>query len=127
MSDDRFWAEALAEAEAADSVDPLRAFRDRFRLPVGVIYLDGNSLGLAPEAALSTLVLAAEEEWARDLITSWNKAGWFDLATRYGDIVGEIVGAAPGQIVRLRHHVDQYLQGTACLSRIETGSISDRG
>ena len=99
MSDDRFWAQALAEAEAADSVDPLRAFRDRFRLPAGVIYLDGNSLGPAPEAALSTLVLAAEEEWARDLITSWNKAGWFDLATRYGDIVGEIVGAAPGQVV----------------------------
>mgnify|MGYP001053219781 CR=1 FL=1 len=99
MSDDGFWASALAEAEAADAQDPLKEFRDRFRLPAGVIYLDGNSLGPAPEAALAALAGAAEEEWARDLITSWNKAGWFDLPTRYGDIVGRVVGAAPGQIV----------------------------
>lgn len=99
MSDDGFWASALAEAEAADAADPLAAFRDRFRLPPGVIYLDGNSLGAAPEAALATLARAAEQEWARDLITSWNRAGWFDLATRYGNILGQIVGAAPGQIV----------------------------
>ena len=52
MADDGFWMRALAEAEAADAADPLARFRERFRLPPGVIYLDGNSLGPAPEAAL---------------------------------------------------------------------------
>ena len=55
MPDDGFWAAALAEAEAADAADPLAGFRDRFRLPPGVIYLDGNSLGPAPEAALAAV------------------------------------------------------------------------
>jgi kynureninase len=30
------------EAQALDSADPLRAYRDRFALPEGIIYLDGT-------------------------------------------------------------------------------------
>jgi kynureninase len=82
---------ALAEAEAADAADPLARFRRRFRLPPGVIYLDGNSLGPAPEAALAALAEAAEREWAAGLITRWNRAGWFELPTRLGDLVAPVV------------------------------------
>ncbi len=98
MSDDGFWAAALAEAEAADAADPLAGARARFRLPPGVIYLDGNSLGPAPEEALAELSRAAEGEWAQDLIQSWNTAGWFELPLRYGDLIAPIVGAAAGEI-----------------------------
>jgi kynureninase len=62
-----------------------------------VIYLDGNSLGCAPEAAMGELARAAEEEWARDLIGSWNKASWFELPTAYGDLIAPIVGAEAGR------------------------------
>ncbi len=99
MSDDAFWAEALAEAEAADLDDPLREARARFLLPPGVIYLDGNSLGCAPLAALDRLQHAAGIEWARDLIGSWNAAGWFDLPVQCGDLLAPILGAEPGEVV----------------------------
>ncbi len=99
MSDDAFWAAALAAAEACDAADPLRGARGAFALPAGVIYLDGNSLGPAPRAALAELARAAGEEWGRDLITSWNKAGWFDLPTACGDLIAPIVGAEAGEVV----------------------------
>jgi kynureninase len=99
MSDDGFWAAALAEAEAADAADPLRGMQARFRLPPGVIYLDGNSLGPAPKAALAELARAAEGEWAQDLIASWNKAGWFAAPSDYGDLVAPILGAEAGEVV----------------------------
>ena len=82
---------------AGDSVDPLRAFRDRFSLPEGIIYLDGNSLGPMPRTAAGVLNRTIEREWGQDLIKSWNSAGWFDMPGRIGDRVGTLIGAAPGQ------------------------------
>lgn len=87
------------DVEAMDDADPLRAMRDRFALPSGIIYLDGNSLGAAPVAALAQVEIAAREEWASNLIRSWNTAGWFDLPTDLGDRIGRLVGAQAGQIV----------------------------
>jgi kynureninase len=82
---------------ARDSVDPLRGFRDRFHIPEGVIYLDGNSLGPMPVAAASVLNRTIEQEWGQDLVRSWNSAGWFDMPARLGDRIGALLGAAPGQ------------------------------
>jgi kynureninase len=89
----------LAAIEARDAADPLRHMRDRFVLPKGVIYLDGNSLGAASKDVFIELDKAAKEEWAEGLIRSWNKAGWFDLAVDLGDKIGRLIGAAQGETV----------------------------
>lgn len=88
-----------ADVSNLDQADPLRDMKSRFRLPERMIYLDGNSLGAAPEQVFSDLAQASEHEWAQDLITSWNKAGWFELPSSLGDQLGALVGAAPGQLV----------------------------
>lgn len=88
-----------AAAQAMDAADPLAGFVDAFALPEGVIYLNGNSLGPAPQAALARVAQAAHEEWSQGLITSWNKAGWFALPYRLGDRVAGLIGAAPGEVV----------------------------
>ncbi len=81
-----------------DANDPLAAMRDRFHLPEGLIYLDGNSLGPAPKAAFSGFAHVIEQEWAEQLIGSWNSAGWFAAPKVLGDRLGGFLGAAPGQI-----------------------------
>jgi kynureninase len=89
----------LAAIEAMDAADPLRSFRNRFTLPEGVVYLDGNSLGAAGPAVFDEIRKAAVEEWGVGLIRSWNSAGWYDLPVRLGDRIGRLIGAAPGQTV----------------------------
>jgi kynureninase len=88
-----------ASIVSLDQQDPLRSKRDAFFLPDGVIYLDGNSLGPVPKAALRELKIAAQQEWGEDLIRSWNKAGWFDLPATLGDRIARLIGAAPGETV----------------------------
>ncbi len=82
--------------DAADALAPLRAL---FALPEGVIYLDGNSLGARPKAALARAQDVIAREWGDDLIRSWNTAGWFDLPKRLGDRLAPLIGARAGEVV----------------------------
>ena len=82
-----------------DARDPLARLRAEFELPEGVIYLDGNSLGPLPRSARERARLVIEEQWGRDLIASWNKAGWFALPQRLGDRLAPLIGAGPGEVV----------------------------
>ncbi|WP_288381257.1 kynureninase [uncultured Massilia sp.] len=88
-----------ADCVARDLQDPLRALRDRFDLPQGVIYLDGNSLGARPKAALARAQDVVAREWGVDLIRSWNTAGWFELPKRLGDRLAPLIGAQAGEVV----------------------------
>jgi kynureninase len=89
----------LEDCRASDARDPLRGLRDLFTLPDGVIYLDGNSLGVMPRAAPARVAQAVTEEWGQGLIRSWNEAGWFSLPQRLGDKIAQLVGARPGEVV----------------------------
>jgi kynureninase len=87
-----------ADCAALDIQDPLAILRDRFELPEGVIYLDGNSLGARPRAALARAHEVVALEWGQDLIKSWNSAGWFEMPKRLGDRLAPIIGARPGEV-----------------------------
>src|SRR3982751_6089799 len=89
----------LQTCQQRDAADPLRGLRDQFILPEGVIYLDGNSLGVLPKTAAARVAQAVTEEWGQGLIRSWNSAGWFSLPQRLGDKIARLVGANPGELV----------------------------
>jgi kynureninase len=90
---------ALGEAQQLDADDPLAFARERFRLPDGIIYLDGNSLGALPADAPAVLAETAERQWGEDLIASWNVHGWIDWPTRIAAKLAPIVGARPGELL----------------------------
>ncbi|MGL5858743.1 MAG: kynureninase [Angustibacter sp.] len=88
-----------ARAVKLDATDPLGHIRDRFVLPDGVVYLDGNSLGPLPAGVREAVDDVVVRQWGRDLIGSWNTHDWWGAPRRVGDAIGRLVGAAPGQVV----------------------------
>src|SRR3954451_4738447 len=74
------FADLRAEAAARDARDPLAPFRARFYRRPGVIYLDGNSLGLASKDA-EAAITAAVEDWKRYGIDGWlgGDRPWFTV------------------------------------------------
>ncbi len=86
------------DCEARDRADPLATLREQFVLPEGVIYLDGNSLGVLPRATPARIREVVECEWGQDLIRSWNTAGWIHLPHRVGAKIARLVGAEAGEL-----------------------------
>lgn len=70
--------------------------RDLFDLPKGITYLDGNSLGPLPKAAVERARQTMADQWGPMLITGWNKAKWMELPGRLGDRIGKLIGAPAG-------------------------------
>jgi len=87
------------DALALDAADPLASLREQFALPPGLIYLDGNSLGVLPKTAAARVQQVVQDEWGSGLIRSWNAAGWMALPQRVGDKIARLVGAGAGQLV----------------------------
>lgn len=73
--------------------------RDQFQIPDGLIYLDGNSLGVLPRSVATRVADVVQREWGHDLIRSWNSAGWFEMPQRVGDKIARLIGAGPDQVV----------------------------
>ena len=99
---------------ARNSTDPLAPLRALFAMErvdrQGVIYLDGNSLGVLPVATPARIAAVAETEWGEGLIRSWNTAGlpraksaesrgWITLSQRIGDKIARLIGAGPGEVM----------------------------
>ncbi len=89
----------LQDCQRLDAQDPLRPLRNLFDLPHGVIYLDGNSLGVCPKATPARVAQVVQQEWGQGLIRSWNTAGWFQWPQQVGNKIGRLIGARAGEAV----------------------------
>jgi kynureninase len=85
--------------EALDASDPISRVRERFVLPAGEIYLDGNSLGALPRDVPARLSEVIGDEWGTELIRGWGSAEWRSAPQRVGDKIAPIIGAAPGEVL----------------------------
>ncbi len=72
--------------------------KEMFEIPEGVIYLDGNSLGVLPKGAAACATTVIEQEWGDQLIRAWNTAGWMDLPRVVGDRIAALLGAPAGSV-----------------------------
>ncbi|MEU4732331.1 kynureninase [Streptomyces sp. NPDC023588] len=92
-------ADLRARAAELDAADELATFRERFTLPEGVVYLDGNSLGALSVGVRDRLAQVTSHEWGELLIRSWDESGWWTAPERIGDKIAPLIGAAAGQVV----------------------------
>lgn len=89
----------MSHLHPLDENDPLAAKRDAFRLPNGVIYLDGNSLGVLPAHVPERMQHVVEKQWGESLIRGWNEHDWIDLPQKVGNRIGRLVGAERDAVV----------------------------
>jgi kynureninase len=90
---------STADIQTRDATDPLRAFRERFVLPEGVTYLDGNSLGALPVATAPRLAEVVQQEWGQSLIRGWTRHDWIGAPARIGGKIARLVGAQPHEVI----------------------------
>jgi kynureninase len=86
-------------ARGLDADDLLAGFRERFVLPPGLVYLDGNSLGALPRAVVERIARVTEQEWGCGLVRSWNSYDWINSPTNLGAKIARLVGAHSDEVV----------------------------
>jgi kynureninase len=79
------------------SDDALLKWRSEFPILEHTTYLISHSLGPMPRRAAESLKEFAEV-WATRGIRAWEE-GWWDMPVTVGDLIGKIIGAAPGTVV----------------------------
>ena len=87
------------DIDALDQADLLGSYRDKFDLPEGIIYLDGNSLGALPKGVAERVATVVKDEWGQSLIKSWNVHDWYPQPGRIGDKIARLLGAEKGTVV----------------------------
>jgi len=86
-------------AQQLDATDPLAKLRERFFIPKGQIYLDGNSLGLLSRDAERSLHQVLEK-WKTGGIGGWleGDSPWFTMAEALSARVAKLVGAEADEV-----------------------------
>src|SRR2546427_8935262 len=91
---------AESEARAMDAADELAPFAEHFYRVPGIVYLDGNSLGLLSKDAEASL-LAVLDQWKRLAVQGWSEqeSCWFTLAEDLGALTVPLMGAQADEVV----------------------------
>jgi kynureninase len=77
-------------------MDDLLAWRKEFPILEKSVYMISNSLGAMPRAVYESLQEYAET-WATRGVCAWDE-GWWEMPVEIGDLIGKIIGAAPGEV-----------------------------
>src|SRR5438067_12117759 len=92
-------------AKQLDAGDALRAFRERFHLPLGkngkpLIYFAGNSLGLMPKSA-KQIVEQELHDWATLGVAAHleGKTPWYSYHETLREPTARLVGAKPNEVI----------------------------
>ena len=91
---------ANERAGALDRADGLAHLRGEFHLQPGIIYMDGNSLGLSSKPAERSLQDALDA-WKRLGIDGWLGGAhpWYHLAEELGAMAAPFLGALPEEVI----------------------------
>lgn len=108
------------DAIKLDENDPIAHAIPLFDIPKNTVYLDGNSLGPLPNSAKKMAVDVVENQWGKDLITSWNKHEWINLPTVVGNRIAPLIGADEGQVVSCDSISVNLFKLLACALQLNT-------
>jgi len=104
--------------------------KERFDIPDGGIYLDGNSLGPLPLGVADAVQEAVVAQWGGQLIKGWNTCGWMEQPTRVGNKIAALIGAPDSSVVMgdtLSIKVFQALAAALALRPERKMILSDSG
>ncbi|HEY4553351.1 MAG TPA: kynureninase [Bacillaceae bacterium] len=107
-------------AQKLDEQDSLERFRKEFYVQPGVIYFDGNSLGLLSKRAEAAL-LSLLESWKTMGIDGWTQGEtpWFYLAEKLGEMSAQLVGAEKHEVLAAGSTTSNLHQLTATFFKPE--------
>lgn len=101
-----------------------------FHIPEGVVYLDGNSLGVMPKAATTRAQEVIFDQWGQQLIKGWNESDWINLPTRVANRIARLIGAPEGSVIMgdtLSIKVYQALAAAVSMNPTRRVIVSDSG
>ncbi len=78
-------------------MDSLLKWRDEFPILDRTLYMISHSLGAMPKRTRERLKQYADE-WDYRGIRAWEE-GWWEMPVTVGDLIGQIIGAGPGEVV----------------------------
>ncbi len=98
-ADDAVLDTTVLDTTVLDTGDPLASYRDAFVIAdPQLIYVDGNSLGRLPRAAIDLAQDLVGRQWGERLIRGWND-DWLALPERLGAKIAALIGADPDEVI----------------------------